>query len=245
MSDALRTVEQAGPAPSKETVGLRALRGLARRPAAMVGLIGVVLIVGVAVFAPAVAPYDPTAQDLANSLAPPVWAEGGSFEHPLGTDVLGRDVASRLAFGARNSLAISVGAMLVASTLGLTTGLLAGFFGGKVDSVLMRLGEIQLAFPFILLAIAVLGTIPDRSQLHLIVVLGIPGWIVYARVVRSRVLAEREKEYVLAAKALGAGSFRRLRRYVLPSVWQVVPVIAVLDVGFLVIMESTLSFLGL
>jgi peptide/nickel transport system permease protein len=109
----------------------------------------------------------------------------------------------------------------------------------------MRLGDVQLAFPFILLAIAVLGVIPDRKPIHIILVLGIPGWIVYARVVRSRVLAEREKDYVLAARAVGAGPLRILLRYVLPSSWQIVPVIALLDLGFLVIVESTLSFFGL
>jgi peptide/nickel transport system permease protein len=135
--------------------------------------------------------------------------------------------------------------MLVGSTLGLATGLVAGFFGGRVDALIMRVGDVQLAFPFILLAIAILGVLSERRTIHLILVLGIPGWIIYARVVRSRVLAEREKDYVHAARAVGAGSWRRLFRYVFPSVWQVVPVIALLDVGFLIIMESTLSFLGL
>ncbi|MDP8959422.1 MAG: dipeptide/oligopeptide/nickel ABC transporter permease/ATP-binding protein [Actinomycetota bacterium] len=244
MSDALPAAEQTV-APRSEAPAGRPLRALARRPAAAAGALGVVLIVAVAIFAPLVAPHDPAAQDLTVVLAPPAWEEGGSMAHPLGTDALGRDVASRLAFGARNSLVISVAAMLIGSTLGLAAGLLAGFFRGRVDALLMRLGDVQLAFPFILLAIAILGLVSDRTLLLLIVVLGIPGWIVYARVVRSRVLAEREKEYVQAAKALGAGSFRRLFRYVLPSAWQVVPVIAMLDVGFLVIMESTLSFLGL
>lgn len=242
MSDARTAVEEM--APKREAAGVKALRSLARRPTAVIGAIGAILILVAAIFAPSIAPQDPTAQDLTRSLDPPIW-DGGSMDHPMGTDSLGRDVASRLLHGARNSLAISVGAMLLGSLLGLVTGLVAGFFGGRVDSFLMRLGDIQLAFPFILLAIAILGTLADRRIIHLILVLGIPGWIIYARVVRSRVLAEKEKEYVTAAKAVGARSFRRLRRYVLPSVWQVVPVIALLDVGFLVIMESTLSFLGL
>ncbi|MGH8944853.1 MAG: ABC transporter permease subunit, partial [Acidimicrobiia bacterium] len=242
MTDAISAVEEA--APRQEAVGVRALRSLARRPTAVLGAIGVVVILGAAVFAPLVAPYEPAAQDLTLNLRPPIW-DGGGADHLLGTDALGRDVASRLLFGARNSLMISVGAMLLGSLLGLATGLAAGFFGGRVDSLLMRLGDIQLAFPFILLAIAVLGTLPNRNVGHMILVLGIPGWIVYARVVRSRVLSEKQKEYVLAAKAVGASGLRRLRRYVLPSVWQVVPVIALLDVGFLVITESTLSFLGL
>jgi peptide/nickel transport system permease protein len=135
-------------------------------------------------------------------------------------------------------------AALISSLLGLITGLIAGFFGKWVDALLMRLGDVQLAFPFVLLAIAFLGASANRTPLHLILVLGLPGWAVYARVVRSRVLAEREKDYVIAAKALGAKGPRRLLRYVLPNVWQVVPVIALLDLGFLVIVESMLSFLG-
>jgi peptide/nickel transport system permease protein len=221
-----------------------ALRRLARRPWLLAGLIGLLIIGAGAAFAPLIAPHNPLRQDLANSLAPPVWA-GGSLDHPLGTDVLGRDTASRLLFGARNSLAISVGAVLVGSVLGLATGLAAGYFGRWVDAVIMGLGNVQLAFPFILLAIAILGVTPERTHLHLILVLGIPAWIVYARVVRSRVLAEKKKDYVVAARALGASGPRILLRYISPSVWQVVPVIALLDLGFIVLVESTLSFLGL
>ncbi|MGH8958313.1 MAG: dipeptide/oligopeptide/nickel ABC transporter permease/ATP-binding protein [Acidimicrobiia bacterium] len=242
MTDAISTVEEI--APRQQSAGVETLRSLTRRPSAVVGVIGATIVLVSALGAPLIAPYDPAAQDLTQSLLPPIW-DGGSPEHLLGTDALGRDTASRLLFGARNSLLISVGAMLLASLLGLATGITAGFFGGRLDAVLMRLGDIQLAFPFILLAISILGTLPGRNVGHMILVLGIPGWIVYARVVRSRVISEKQKEYVLAAKAVGASGLRRLRRYVLPSVWQVIPVIAFLDVGFLVITESTLSFLGL
>ena len=243
MSDDLAGADQltgsAAP-PALQTVGRPT-----RRTTALLGLLGIVAVSAVAIFAPLVAPYDPTAQDLSNILAPPFWAEGGTLEHALGTDTLGRDVASRLVYGARSSLIIAIGAMLIGASLGLASGLSAGFFRGPVDTVLMRLGDVQLAFPFILLAIAILGVISDRTPLLLIVVLGIPGWIVYARMVRSRVLSEREKEYVQAAEAVGAGRWRRLVRYVMPSSWQVVLVIALLDIGFLIIIESTLSFLGL
>jgi peptide/nickel transport system permease protein len=228
-------------APAAPTAVFRRLRG---RKSAIVGVVGLTAVLFVAVFAPYVAPADPLRQDLSSILVPPFWADGGSFEYPLGTDALGRDVVSRLAYGARNSLLIAVCAMLIGSILGLVTGLAAGFLGGRLDAILMRLGDVQLAFPFILLAIIILGVLPDRSAAHLILVLGIPGWIIYARVVRSRALAEREKDYVVAAKSIGAGSFRRMTKYVLPSVWQVVPVIAMLDLGFLIILESTLSFLG-
>jgi len=243
LSDVTGGRELADVAAAPVAARRRIVRRLARRKAAVTGLAGLGLVACVAIFAGLIAPHDPLAQDLESSLAPPFW-DGGSTEHPLGTDALGRDTLSRLMYGARASLMISLAATLIAAVLGLLTGSIAGFYRGSVDTLLMRAGDIQLAFPFILLAIVVLGVIPDRKPIHLILVLGLPGWIVYARVVRSRVLAERDKEYVLAARALGARRPRILRRYVLPSTWHVIPVIALLDLGFLVIVEATLSFLG-
>ena len=210
----------------------------------VIGAISFTIIVLIALGAPFLAPHDPMTQDLANGLAPPLWAEGGSPDHLLGTDTLGRDVASRLMYGARNSLVIAFFAVLIASILGLAAGVSAGFSRGWWDPVLMRLGDVQLAFPFILLAIVLLGFISDRKPVHLILVIGIPTWILYARVVRSRVLAERDKDYVLGAKAVGASRMRQMRKYVLPSVWMVVLVIAMLDFGFVILVEATLSFLG-
>src|SRR5918996_3673276 len=238
--DRLGGISERGPRAARAVV----FRQLLCRRVALVGLIGFASIVLVALLAPVVAPHDPIEQDLSKSLRPPFWADGGSFNNPLGTDANGRDLASRLIYGARYSLAISIGAALIGSTLGLVTGLVAGYFGNWADSLLMRLGDVQLAFPFILLAIAILGISSDRSPLQLTLVMGIPGWIIYERVVRSRVLAERKKDYVSAARALGARNRRLLLSYVLPSVWQAVLVIALLDVGYLVIVESTLSFLG-
>jgi peptide/nickel transport system permease protein len=243
MTDVVGVAEQAAAGAAERPERLS--RRLVRSPLALLGLTGMIVVVGAAAFAPLLAPYPPTAQNLTNILAPPAWNAAGTSEHLLGTDALGRDVLSRLLYGARNSVLIGVSAMLLGSSLGLITGLTAGYFGGRVDAVLMRLGDVQLAFPFILLAIAFLGVVADRTTLHLILILGIPGWIVYARVVRSRVLSEKEKDYVQAARAIGARSWRVLMRYVLPTVWQVVPVIALLDLGFLIIMESTLAFLGL
>jgi peptide/nickel transport system ATP-binding protein/peptide/nickel transport system permease protein len=237
-----RELAEPGAAPAASV--RRALRRLGRRKSAVAGIAGLGFVAFVAVFAGVIAPHDPLAQDLDSSLAPPFWEDGGSTDHLLGTDGLGRDTLSRLMFGARASLMISAAATLIAAVLGLVTGAIAGFYRGSLDTLLMRAGDVQLAFPFILLAIAVLGVIPDRKPIHLILVLGIPGWIVYARVVRSRVLAERDKEYVVSARALGASRARILWRYVLPSTWHVIPVIALLDLGFLVIVEATLSFLG-
>ena len=226
-------------------MGYRQVFGkLLRQPSFVIGAGALTLIVLIAVFAPMITPHDPLTQDLASSLRPPFWNERGSLEHPLGTDTLGRDIASRLIYGARNSLIIAFFAVNLSAILGLAAGLVAGFAGGWWDSLIMRLGDMQLAFPFILLAIIVLGINPDRNIFHLIGVLGIPGWILYARVVRSRVLAERDKDYVTAAKAIGANRIRQMWKYVLPSVWRVVLVIALLDFGFIILVEATLSFLG-
>lgn len=222
---------------------LQLARVVWRRKTALVGLAALAVVGFVAVAAPWLAPHPPNALNTGNILAPPIWA-GGDVEHLLGTDSLGRDVMSRLMHGARSSILISAGAMLIGASLGLVTGLSAGFFGRIVDATIMRAGDIQLALPFILIAIVILGVMPNRQAIHLILVLGIPTWIVYARVVRSRTLAEREQDYVRAATALGASPLRRMIRYVLPQVWTVVPAIALVDLGFLVVMESTLSFLG-
>jgi peptide/nickel transport system permease protein len=220
------------------------LNRLLKRKTFIIGATGLLIIVLIALFAPSISPHDPLKQDLANSLNPPFWEEGGSFDYPLGTDTLGRDIASRMMYGARNSLIIAFFAVLVASLLGLAAGLSAGFSRGWWDSALMRFGDIQLAFPFILLAITILGLTARRNALTLILVIGIPAWIIYARVVRSRVLVERDKDYVLGAKAVGASGMRQILRYILPSVWTSVLVIAMLDIGYVILLESTLSFLG-
>jgi peptide/nickel transport system permease protein len=239
VGDALKETTSEAPAS-----GGRTLRRLLKRRSFVVGAAGLVIIVAIAILAPVLAGHDPNEQDLFNSLVPPAWYPNGVPEYPLGTDTLGRDVASRLMYGARNSLIIATCAVLLSAVLGTMAGLFAGFTGGWWDAVIMRLGDMQLAFPFILLAIIVLGVITDRTAVHLILVLGIPGWILYARVVRSRVLSERDKDYVRAAKALGASPMRQMRKYVLPSVWRVVLVIAMLDFGFIILVEATLSFLG-
>jgi peptide/nickel transport system permease protein len=221
------------------------LAGLRGRRASLVGLAVFAALLLMAVFAPVVAPRDPLTQNLGDNFRPPMWAEGGTATYPLGTDPLGRDLLSRLIYGARYSLLISIASVLVGGGLGFVIGLVAGYFGRWADMVLMRLGDIQLAFPFVLFAIAVLAVSPQRTAWHLILVLGVSTWIVYARVVRSRVLVEREKDYAWAARALGASRWRVLFRYIVPNVWQVVPLIGMLNLAFFVIVESLLSFLAL
>jgi len=220
-------------------------RRFANRKVATAGLIGFLIIVAVAVFAPVLAPHDPLEQNLGDNFKPPMWRDGGTSEYPLGTDPLGRDILSRLIYGARYSLAISFGAVIVGGVIGFITGLVAGFYGGWTDIILMRLGDIQLAFPFVLFAIAILAVSPNRTVWHLIAVLGVSSWVIYARVVRSRVLTERAKDYARAAKAIGASRSRVLRMYIMPNVWQALPPIALLNLAFFVVVESLLSFLSL
>lgn len=229
--------------PQELRLGL--VRHLWRRKTSLVGLVGLVLIALIAILAPVISPHDPIKQDLTKVLQPPFWMEGGTWVNPLGTDPLGRDLLTRLIWGARTSLLISLGAVIMGSSIGFILGLISGFFGGWVDTILMRLGDIQLSFPFVLFALAILGVSPERSPLNLIVVLGLASWVIYARVVRSRVLAERGKDYARVARALGSSRTRVLFRYILPNVWQAVPLIGMLDLGFLVIVESMLSFLAL
>lgn len=202
------------------------------------------LMIGSAVFAGSISPHDPTQIHLTETLVPPAWLPGGSSAYVLGTDALGRDLLSRLIYGSRVSITIGVTAMVIGATVGTTLGIVAGFYGGPIDSVIMRIADIQLAFPFVLLAIAVIGVVGPSFR-NLVIILGVASWMVYARVVRGEVLSIREREYVMAARAIGAPGSRIMFWHILPNLLHVVLVIATLEVGRLIIMESALSFLGL
>ena len=162
----------------------------------------------------------------------------------LGGDQLGRDILSRIVHGARVSLTVGVTAVLLSGTLGVLLGLLAGYYRGRTDEVIMRLADVQLAIPTILLAIALVGVL-GASLRNLILVLGITGWVIYARTIRGVVLSLREQPFIEAARALGSGDRRTLFRYVLPNVWTPAIVVASQQMGFMIILESALSFLGL
>jgi peptide/nickel transport system permease protein len=169
----------------------RALGLLRRNRAAMVGLVVLALVLLSAVLAPLLAPHDPTLQETSRSLRPGVWA--GNLENLLGTDLQGRDILSRLIYGARISVAVGLTAVTISVLIGVLAGLVAGFYGGKVGDGIMRLADIQLSFPAILLALALVGIL-GPSTLNVILVLGVTGWVIYARVVRGRVLSVKETE---------------------------------------------------
>ncbi len=200
-----------------------------------------VIICGVA--APLVAPFDPLAQHFADILQPP-GTVGADGKYWLGTDPLGRDLLSRIIYGARISLLVGVLTVAVRGTLGVAIGLIGGFYGGKIDDVLMRIADIQLTLPFLIVAIAVLVVL-GPGLTNLIIVLGLTGWVDFGRVVRAEVLSIRERDYVDAARNLGASNPYILRRHVLPNTASVILVIATLQIASVIIAEASLSFLGL
>jgi peptide/nickel transport system permease protein len=210
----------------------------ASRPAT-VGLTIILVWIVLAILAPAIAPYSPNASDVA-ALAHPT----PSRMHWLGTDHLGRDLMARVIYGARPALLVGFAAVVISGLIGMIAGLVSGYFGGRVDDALMRLADIQLAFPFILLAIAVIGVL-GPSLKTIIAVIGVSSWVVYARIVRSAVLSLREREFVQAALALGSGDSRVLVRHILPNALTPWLVVATLDMARVIVIESSLSFLGL
>jgi ABC-type dipeptide/oligopeptide/nickel transport system permease subunit len=182
--------------------------------------------------------------DIRHRLAPPAWMENGTVEHPLGTDQVGRDLLARMIYGGRVSLVAGVAAVLMSATIGVLLGLGAGYAGGNTDWTIMTLLNVMLTFPFVLLALAVIAVL-GPSLVNMIVVLGVAGWPIYARVVRAETLAMREREFVLAGRALGMSHARIVFRQIVPNLVSVIVVIATLQVAQVIILESFLSFLGL
>ncbi|PYM76731.1 MAG: peptide ABC transporter permease [Candidatus Rokuibacteriota bacterium] len=220
------------------------LKRLARRRTALFGLAVVAVVILCAVGAPLVTVFDPIEQDINQRLKEPGWRNAAGQAHVLGTDHLGRDILARIIYGSRVALVVGLSAVLISGVLGMAIGLVSGYFGGKVDDFFMRLADIQLAFPFILLAIAVIGVL-GPSLRNIIVVIGVSSWVVYARVVRGEVLSIREREFVQAAIALGSRDGRVVLRHVLPNAFTPWLVVATLDMARVIVIESALSFLGL
>ena len=223
----------------------RAWRSMLRAKWPLFAVVVLILIAGFAIFGEQIAPKDPNRQNIIQRLQPPMVADrNGDIEFPLGTDGLGRDVLSRLILGARISLLVGLTAVMIGGTLGTTLGMIAGYFGGRVDDVIMRLADIQLAFPFILLAIMFLVVL-GQGVLNLILILGIGQWVTYARIARGQTISQREKEFVEAARALGASTGSILLRSVLPNILAPLIVIASFNIASVILSEAALSFLGL
>ena len=203
-----------------------------------VGLVIVLVAVLAALVGPALSPYNPAAQELARRLEPP------TLSHPFGLDELGRDILARLLAGARISLLVGLAVVSVSSVVGMLVGSIAGYFGGRVDDVISRVVDILMAFPGILLAIALVAVL-GPSLTNVVLALSVIGWVGYARLVRGQALRARELDFVHAARALGAGSPRVVLRHVLPSAFPAVVVQSTLGMAGAIIAEASLSFLGL
>ena len=228
-----------------------------RSPVAIFSALVTVVFVGSALFAPWVAPYDPfdlSAVDLLDSELPPVWLDGGDPRFLLGTDAQGRDILSTMIYGARISLGVGSASVVLAMVLGVGLGLLSGYLGGTADAVIMRIADVQLTFPAILIALLIDGL--SRSvlprDLHgeiwfyvLVLAIGLSFWVQYARTVRGSAMVERNKEYVQAARVIGIPPLLIMLRHVLPNVMGPVLVIATINLAIAVITEATLSFLGI
>ncbi|MED4130518.1 ABC transporter permease [Shouchella miscanthi] len=226
---------------SNDTIRRRFLTSIS--PLGLLGLLMIGLIVLLAVFAPWIAPYDPTQITATSRLIPPSWMDNGSSAHLLGTDHLGRDMFSRLIHGARVSLLVGVISVLIAGLMGLSLGLVSGYFGGWIDAVTMRIVDAMLAIPTLLLVLVAMVVL-DANLLTLIIVIGLTSWVNYTRVVRGDVLGVKAREYVQAAQTLGASSAYIIRKHILPNVLSSFTVIATIGVGTAILTESSLSFLG-
>jgi peptide/nickel transport system permease protein len=221
----------------------RMLRNFRRSPGAIAGAILLLFIVGAAIAAPWLTPQSPSLVRVQDRLLHPLEVRDGK-RHWLGTDPLGRDILSRLLLGGRISLFVGLTAVAIGGSLGTAIGLVSGYYGGVTDSVIMRVGDVQLAFPFILLALAVMAVLGPGLG-NIIGVLGLTSWVTYARVVRSEVFSVREREFVQAARAMGAPDIRILLVHALPNVVSTVIVVATFSVAGTILAEAGLSFLGL
>jgi ABC-type dipeptide/oligopeptide/nickel transport system permease subunit len=224
--------------------GRATLRRLLRLRWGLAALGILLLIVAAAVLAPWISPHDPLAVNIRHRLAPPAWMDGGGAQHLLGTDQVGRDLLSRMIYGGRVSLVVGVTAVLMSATIGVLLGLGAGYFGGRADWTIMTVINVMLTFPFVLLALAVIAVL-GPSLPNMILVLGVAGWPIYARAIRAETMAIREREFVLAGRALGMSHLRIVFRQVVPNLVSVIVVIATLQVAQVIVLESFLSYLGL
>lgn len=224
---------------------IRARRSLIRAKWPILAIVILLAVTFAAVMGPAITPKDPNRQNIMLRLKPPMTEDRqGNVQYILGSDGLGRDVLSRLIYGARISLSVGIIAVVIGGALGTSLGLIAGYYGGRLDDIIMRIADIQLAFPFILLAIMFL-VVMGPGVLNLMLVLGVGQWVTYARMARGETISKREKEYVEAARALGARDASILFQTILPNILAPLTVIASFNVASVILSEAALSFLGL
>lgn len=229
----------------KETAARKRLaRGYARYGRVCAGSAVVLALVLVAVFAPLLAPHNPNEINLAARLTPPAWDPEGSPNYLLGTDQLGRDILSRIIFGSRVSLMVGFFSVLTSGLFGILLGLTAGYYGGRLDSVVMRITDIQMALPFMLLALLVVALL-GPSLTNVIIVFTVTAWSTYTRIVRASALSVREQQFVEAARALGANDLRIMLRHILPSLISPLLVVASFEMARIITTEAALGFLGL
>lgn len=260
MSTATPTTLPEGPAAEKDDESahrgplhpLNVWKHFRRNRLAVFGLGIVIFFVLVGVFAPALAPYHPELSDTGRMNEAPSWLardyggyQPGTSRHAMGLDVSGRDILSRIIYGARTSILVGLAVVSLAGIIGVTLGALAGYFGGKVDTIVMRAVDILMAIPFLVLAIAVISIFPRTTLVHLAVVLGLASWPSICRLMRAQVLQTREMEFVMAARALGASHGAILRRHIIPNCIAPVIIWFFMGIAGAIMSEASLSFLGL
>jgi peptide/nickel transport system permease protein len=217
---------------------------LRQHPLAFLGGLVLIAYVLMAVLAPAITTYDPNRGSLRDRLSPPAWEEGGTWQHPLGTDAQGRDLLTRIIFGSRISLAVGFISVGISALIGTVFGALSGYFRGWLDNVVSRFADLLLAFPYLIFAIGMMAFL-GPGFVNLIVALTFKSWVEFYRLVRGAMLAEKTQEYVEAAKVSGQSAMAIIVQEILPNIAHSVFVLATLRMGFLIIMEASLSFLGL
>ncbi|MFN8421125.1 MAG: ABC transporter permease [Anaerolineae bacterium] len=222
-----------------DRIRFRSLRRLLRNPAATVGLILVGIAIACAIFAPLIAPYDPIKGDLKN-----LYVKPPSVEHPFGTDDIGRDILSRVIYGAQISIKIALSAQAGGLLIGVLLGLITGYYGGLVDTLIMRVVDIVMAFPLLIIAIALVGAL-GSSEFNIIIALALVTWPVITRLVRSQVLALKDSDFVTAARGVGGNAWTIMIRHILPNIVAPLVIYTTLGLGSVILAEASLSFLGL
>ena len=232
------------PQQPEESIFRRNLGDFAQNGLAMGSAIVVLLFVAMAIFAPLIAPHDPNETDLFLRLQPPGWVDGGDWSYVLGCDALGRDILSRIIYGARISIFIGACVILVATTIGILAGLASGYLRGWVDVVISRVVDILLGFPYLIFAIGLMAMMGPGLG-NIIMALAYKEWVIPCRVVRGETLATSQLEYVEAARALGASGGHIMLKEILPNILSPVVVVATIRMAHVIILEASLSFLGL